>query len=204
MSTDSLNEYFLTWVITYGSPALGLALLLAAFGLPLPATFFVLAAGAFARQGVIDWYSALLIGLLAAVLGDSLSYGIGRFANSWVERRFGQSPAWQKAQETFDERGGQAIYLTRFLLTPLAIPTNLIAGGSAYPFWRFLFYDAAGEATWLLLYGGLGYTFASQWEVMSDLISDFSGLLVGLVFFAAGIYLLLRRRRQRQVIFDQV
>lgn len=200
MSMDSITELFLTWVITYGEPALALTLFLAAFGLPLPATFFVLAAGAFARQGVIDWYIALPLGLLAAVLGDSLSYGVGRFANGWVQKRFANSSTWQSAQEKFDKRGGQAIYLTRFLLTPLAIPTNLIAGGSGYPFLRFLLYDAAGEGTWLLLYGGVGYVFASQWEMLNDLISDFSGLLVGILFFAGGIYLLIRRQRQRQAI----
>jgi len=197
---DSITELFLTWVITYGEPALALTLFLAAFGLPLPATFFVLAAGAFARQEVIDWYIALPLGLLAAVLGDSLSYSIGRFTNGWVQKRFANSPSWQTAQDTLDQRGGQAIYLTRFLLTPLAIPTNLIAGGSGYPFLRFLFYDVAGEGTWLLLYGGVGYTFASQWEMLNDLISDFSGLLVGVAFFAGGIYLLIRRQRQRQAI----
>lgn len=200
MSMDSITELFLTWVITYGEPALALTLFFAAFGIPLPATFFVLAAGAFARQGVIDWYIALPLGLLAAVLGDSLSYGVGRFANGWVQKRFGNSPSWQTAQDTLEQRGGQAIYLTRFLLTPLAIPTNLIAGGSGYPFLRFLFYDIAGEGTWLLLYGGVGYVFASQWEILSDLISDFSGLLVGILFFAGGIYLLIRRQRQRQAI----
>ncbi|MGB0387577.1 MAG: DedA family protein [Ardenticatenaceae bacterium] len=200
MSSENLTEYFLTWVVTYGSPVLALALLLGALGVPLPGTFMVLAAGAFVRQGVIDWYSAFTLALLGVVFGDMVSYGMGRFANGWVERRFGESPTWQNAQNTFEQRGAMAIYLTRFLLTPLAIPTNLIAGGSGYPFWRFLLVDAAGETTWLLLYGGIGYTFASQWEAISDLISDFSGLLVGLAFLLGGTYLLLRRRRAHQAI----
>ena len=59
-------------------------------------------------------------------------------------------------------RGGIAIYLTRWLFTPLALPTNLIAGSSGYPFWKFLLFDIAGEITWILLYGGLGYAFGSQ------------------------------------------
>ncbi len=55
MTELNLSELFLTGMITYGPPALGLALLLGALGLPLPGTFFVLAAGAFIRQGAIDW-----------------------------------------------------------------------------------------------------------------------------------------------------
>jgi membrane-associated protein len=193
----SLVDFFLTGMITYGPPALGLALLLGALGVPLPGTLFVLAAGAFVRQGVIDWAAASSLGLLGVVLGDSASYTIGRFAKSWVQRRFGQSSAWQNAQATFEQRGGVAIFLTRFLLTPLAIPTNLIAGGGGYAFWRFLSYDVAGELTWIVLYGGLGYTFGSQWELISQFISDFSGLLVGAVALGAGIYFLVRRLRRR-------
>jgi len=198
MTDFNLTEFFLTGMITYGPPALALALLLGALGIPVPGTLFVLAAGAFVRQGVIDLATATGLGLLGVVLGDSASYAIGRFAKGWVERRFGRSAAWQNARATFEHRGGLAIYLTRFLLTPLALPTNLIAGGSGYGFWRFLAYDLAGEFTWIVLYGGLGYLFGSQWELISQFISDFSGLLVGLVALGAGLYFLLRRRRRPQ------
>ena len=195
MTEASLTDLILTGVLNYGPPAIGLALLLGALGLPLPGTLLVLAAGAFVRQGVLSWATAAGFGLLGVVLGDSASYMVGRFAGRWVQRRFGRSAAWQKAAEIFDRQGGLAVYLTRFLLTPLALPTNLIAGGSGYPFWRFLGYDAAGELTWIALYGGLGYMFGSQWELINQFISDFSGLLVGLVMVGGGVYLLLRRRR---------
>ena len=198
MSDLGLTEIFLTGMLTYGPPAFGLALLLGALGFPLPGTLFVLAAGAFGRQGIIDLAAASSLGLVGAVLGDSTGYIVGRFAKGWVERHFGHSTAWQGAQQTFERRGGLAIYLTRFLLTPLAVPTNLIAGGSGYSFWRFLGYDVAGEFTWLVLYGGLGYIFGSQWEAINQFISDFSGLLVGFVLFGTGLYLLVRRRGQNR------
>ncbi len=196
MSDLGLTDFFLTGLITYGPPMLGLALLLGGLGLPLPGTLFLLATGAFIRQGVMDWAATLGLGLFGVILGDSASYAMGRFAGDRVQRRFNRSTAWQTAQETFARRGGTAIYLTRFLLTPLAIPTNLIAGGSRYAFWRFLSYDVAGEVTWIAVYGGLGYLVGSQWELIGQFVSDFSGLLVGLVALGAGVYLLVRRQRQ--------
>ena len=57
-------------------------------------------------------------------------------------------------------------------------------------------YDAAGELTWLLVYGALGYFFGSQWEYVSDLISNASGLLIGLVIAGVGAYALLRWNRR--------
>jgi membrane protein DedA with SNARE-associated domain len=198
MTELDLTGVFMAGMTTYGPPALGLALLLGALGMPVPGTLLVLAAGAFARQGLIDWGTASFLGLLGAVFGDNASYAMGHFARGWVQRHFGQSSAtaWQTAQDSFERRGAQAVYLTRFLLTPLAIPTNLIAGSSGYNFRRFLTYDVAGELTWIGLYGGLGYTFGSQWESISQFVSDYSGWLGGLVAVGAGVYFLVRRQCQ--------
>jgi membrane protein DedA with SNARE-associated domain len=204
MIDQSLTDLFLTGVITYGAPALGLALLLGALGLPLPGTLLVIAVGAFVRQGVIGGFAAAGFGLAGAVLGDSLSYAIGYFGSGWVQRRFGQALVWQKAQATFERRGGWAVYLTRFLFTPLAIPVNLIAGGSGYAFRHFWVYASAGELTWIILYGSLGYLFGSQWELISDFVSDFSGVLVGIVALATGVYLLIRQRRARLALSQAV
>ncbi|MCB0214030.1 MAG: DedA family protein [Anaerolineae bacterium] len=197
MTDINITDFLLTAIINYGAFAFGATLVLGGLGVPVPGSLAVIAVGGFVRQGIIDWPSAVLFGVAGAVLGDSISYGLGRFAGEWIERRFGHSTVWQNAQATFQKRGGLAIYLTRWLLTPIAIPTNLIAGGSRYPFWRFLIYDLGGEVTWIVLFGGLGYAFGSQWELISQFISDFSGLLVGVVIFAGGIYGLFRYRQRR-------
>jgi membrane protein DedA with SNARE-associated domain len=102
---------------------------------------------------------------------------------------------WQKAEAELSRRGGGSIYLTRWLLTPIAVPVNLVAGSTGYPFRRFLFFAVAGEVTWLLLYGTLGYLFSGQWEAISALISNFSGVLVGVAALGAGVYVLLRIRQ---------
>jgi len=192
LNLTDLNDLVLTWVVIYGAPMVAGSLLLGALGIPLPGTLLVIATGAFIRQGVLDVYTTAPLGLSGAVAGDILVYGLGRFARVWINKRFGQAAAWQKAEDYFNRRGGIAIYLTRWLFTPLAVPTNLIAGSSGYPFWKFLMFDISGELTWILLYGGLGYAFGSQWELISTFISDFSGFLVGLVVLGVGIYLMFR------------
>ncbi len=195
ISLSDLSDSLLTWVIIYGPSMLFLALLLGAAGLPAPGTFLVLAAGAFVRQGMLELYPALASALIGASLGDSISYGMGRFARGPILKRFGNSTTWQKAEMNLQQRGGIAVYLTRWLLTPIAIPTNLVAGSAGYPFSRFIAYDVAGELTWLLLFGGVGYAFSSQWEEMSQFVSDFSGVLVGVVILCAGIFIIFRRQR---------
>ncbi len=196
MSFTDLNDLFLSLVIIYGAPMLAGALFMGALGIPVPGTLIVIASGAFIRQGVLDIYTTPFFGLGGAVVGDIAIYGLGRFARVWIEKRFGHSTVWQNAEAYFRRRGGIAIYLTRWLFTPLAVPTNLIAGSSAYPFGKFLLFDISGEITWIVLYGSLGYAFGSQWELISTFISDFSGLLLGLAVLGLGVYLIFRWRKQ--------
>ena len=190
-----MSDYLLTLLINYGAPAFGVLLCLGALGVPVGASVLVIAAGAFSQQGILSWHVTALLGLAGAVVGDALSFGIGYYAKEWIDARLGKSAAWRNAERAFEKRAGLAIYLTRFLITALAIPTNLIAGGSGIPFRSFIAYDAFGELTWIIVYGGLGYLFGSQWEPLSDLITDFGGLILGLVILGAGIWLWTRRMR---------
>lgn len=192
-----MNDFLLTQVINYGAPLVGVILLLGALGLPVGGSVVVIAAGAFVQQGFLDWLSASLLGFFGALLGDALSYGMGYFARDWIQARLGASAAWQSAQDSFNKQGGMAVYLTRWLVTAAAIPTNLIAGGSGYPFPRFMLYDAAGEATWIVLYGGLGYAFGSQWELVSEFLSNFGGAILGLVALGFGIRQLFKRQEKK-------
>ena len=195
----NLTDLFLTGMTTYGPLLFGLALLLSPLGLPVPTGLLVLAAGAFTRQGLMDWPVAVAVGLAGTVLGDVGSYGIGRFAGDWVQRHLkgNRAALWLKAQAQFLKHGALALLSTRVLFTGLDVPTNLVAGSSHYPFRRFLVWDVLGRLGWLLLYGGLGYAFGSQWPIVSQAISDYQGWLAGLAVVGAG-FLLLRQLRQNQ------
>jgi membrane-associated protein len=196
MTLSNLNDLLLTSIVTYGAVALATVFLLAALGLPLPSTLCVVAGGAFIQQGILEPSTTIALGLVGVVLGDMLSYGMGHLLRRPIQRRYGQSAAWLRAETYFARRAEIAIYLTRCVLTPIAIPINLIAGSSDYPVGRFVMYVAVGELTWLLGYGALGYLFGSQWEYVSDLISNASGLLVGLAIAGAGAYALIRWQRR--------
>jgi membrane protein DedA with SNARE-associated domain len=192
-----MADFLLTLIINYGPPVFALLLLLGALGVPVGASVLVIAAGAFSQQEILTWYSTAALGLAGAILGDAISFGVGFYAKEWIDQRVGNSSAWKSAREAFDARAGLAVYLTRFLITALAVPTNLIAGGSGIQFRRFMLYDFLGELTWIVLYGGLGYWFGSQWEVVSDFVSNFGGLLLGLIILIAGIVLATRWLRSR-------
>ena len=40
---------------------------------------------------------------------------------------------------------------------------------------------------WIFGYGGLGYLFGAEWELVNEFLSNFGGLVLGLVIFGFGI-----------------
>jgi membrane-associated protein len=198
MSTVDISSLVLNWIAVYGAPMVAGLLFLGGLGVPFPATLIVIASGAFIRQNLLDLYSTPILGYFGTITGDALLYGIGYFASGKIERRFGSTTVWLSARALFDQRGGIAIFLTRWLLTAVALPITLIAGSSGYHFRKFFIYAMLGELTWIVLYGGLGYVFGSQWELISDFISNFSGFAVGALALGVGVYLLVHFNKKSQ------
>jgi len=193
--SSNLSNLLLGWVAAYGAPVVGLLLFLGAAGIPLPTSLVVIAGGAFIHQRLLDARWAPLLGFLGALAGDVFMYALGYYASPRVEQRLGSTPAWDRAHSLFNRHGGWAVYLTRWLLSSLAYPTNLLAGSGRYALRKFILADMLGELTWMALYGGLGYVFASQWELVHALLADFSGFALGAAVLAVGVYLLVKAGR---------
>jgi len=197
-----MADFLLTQIINYGAPILGLIVFIGAMGAPLPGTLIIVAVGAFCRQGFLSWPITGLVAFICVVLGDGLSYSMGYYARESILRRFSSSAQWNQAEKSFQNWGGMSIFLTRFLITGIAVPVNLLAGTGSFPFKRFLMYDLAGEAIWVFGYGGLGYLFGTHWEVVSGFISNFGGLMLGLVVLVAGFLLAMRLLRPNSPKID--
>ena len=174
---SNLSDLLLTGLLNHGAALLGGTLFLAAFGIPLPATMLLMAAGAFAQQGVLGLPASAAAALAGSAVGDTCSYAVGRFGIVFVPAAWRAGSSWSNAQRLFARWGGWGVFVTRFALTPVALPVNLLAGSTRYPWPRFAGAVLAGESLWVLWVGGAGYLFADRWESMSRIASD-SGVRV--------------------------
>src|SRR5437667_3487534 len=127
----------------------------------LPGDSLLFAVGALAATAGspldVGWVSLLLFA--AALSGDNLNYGIGRFAGPRV---FAPGhPRWLKREHLarthafFDRYGGKAIIMARFVpIVRTFMP--FVAGVGAMAYLRFLLFCVAGAALWvgLLVYAG--------------------------------------------------
>ncbi len=190
----AITDFLLTGLLNYGALVLGGTLFFAALGVPLPATVLVVATGAFSSQGVLSLQAAAGVAVVAAVAGDGCSYLLGRLVGERLTSRWKGSKAWHSANHQFERWGIWSVFLSRFLFTPIALPVNLMAGSTLFPWPRFLAAVLVGEVIWVMLFGGLGLLFADSWEALSQMASDVSGLLVGILSLVVGSYILVRRR----------
>ena len=184
MNSDTLLQY----LQNYGPIVLAAVLFLAGLGVPLPASLIVVAAGAFARQGYFSWPLAFGMTLMGAALGSSGSYLCGRSGVRWLIARLQNGKAWRKAEEIFRQRGTATIFLSHFLLTPLALPTNLIAGAEKYPFGKFITLCVFGESIWIAVYGGAGYAAGASWPLVQAHIGTYAHWTFPVAIVLFGIY----------------
>lgn len=194
---NGLQDLLLTTLINQGAAALGGLLWLAALGVPLPATMLLVAAGAFVQQGVLPPGTAAAAAVAGAVAGDGGSYLLGRVGGSRLPDALRRSASWQRAAALFERWGPWAVVVTRFLLTPLALPVNLLAGSTRFAWPRFMAAVVVGEVAWVALFGGLGYLFADRWEALGALAGDSAAVAVGLALAGWGVARLIRARRAR-------
>ena len=130
----------------------------------LPGDSLLFIAGAVAAGGGMD--PVLLAGLLmlAAILGDSTNYVIGRTAgerlfsnpNSKIFRR----DYLQKTHDFYDKHGGKTVTLARFLPI-LRTFAPFVAGIAKMPYPRFFGFSVLGTVFWVGGLVTLGYFFGN-------------------------------------------
>lgn len=130
----------------------------------LPGDSLLFMAGALAAGGGLD--PALLIGLLfvAAVLGDTLNYTIGKYFGArmsrWENSRFFNKRALQRTEEFYARHGGKTIVIARFMPIVRTF-APFVAGMAHMEYRRFAFYNIFGAALWVAPLTMLGYWFGN-------------------------------------------
>ncbi len=177
-----MTEQLLTLVTSYGLLALFGVLVLAAIGVPFPATLLLIAAGSFVAQGDMNLVQVLIVGSVGAILGDQIGYALGRWGgHTFVQRitkRFGNAGLGRA--ETFTARwGGASIFFSRWLVSSLGPWINLTSGITAYPWTRFVLWGVLGELVWVGLCVMIGNLFSDRVQYLADVLGNLTWVIIG-------------------------
>ena len=195
-------EALLGLVPVYGLYIVGLATFLSCLAVPIPSSLIMLTSGAFIAAGDLSGPAVAGLALAGAVVGDQVGYAMGRAGSARLGRLKGKPAVMVgKAQRMTERYGVWAVFLSRWLLSPLGPYMNLVTGAARMNWLRFTLSDIAGETVWVTLYLGAGYIFAGQIEAVADIAGNFSGVLAaGTVTVGLGIWLraVLQMERRRK------
>jgi membrane-associated protein len=125
-------------------------------GLVIPGAIVVLLAGISAHDGLMDPILAAVLGILGTILGDTISYFMGRFG--WARLGKGDSLRnfSEKVREPLMTRGGTFVLIYHFAgYTRVVGPAA--AGLLRMPYRKWAIMDHLGASLWVISYMALGY-----------------------------------------------
>ena len=131
----------------------------------LPGDSLLFASGAFAAMGAFNIALLLIVFFVAAVIGDTVNYHIGRKIgtsippNSWLGRVINQDKM-KKAEDFFNKHGGKTIIIARFMPF-IRTFAPFVAGASRMNYRYFFIYNVVGAVIWVVLCTMLGYLFGN-------------------------------------------
>jgi membrane protein DedA with SNARE-associated domain len=127
---------------------------LAIAGLIVPGTVLLFGVAVLAGSGALSLSETLLLGFVAGVLGDIVSYFIGRHFHQNIRRLPGlrHHPEWIAGAETYFQRYGIASLLVGRFIGPLRPMLPMVAGMFDMPFPRFVAVSLLAAAGWSVAY----------------------------------------------------
>lgn len=174
----------------------------AMLGLVMPGESLVLMGGFLAEQGLLDPWVLIFVISVAAILGDSIGYELGRcLGKGWLLKhggRFGlRQEHLDRVDGFFERHDGKSVFGSHFLhlfrsLMPFA------AGARRMRYMKFLFFNAMGCIVWATVFVLLGYLTGETWRVASKWIGNTGEIVGGALVLSIALACLWRRLVRRE------
>jgi membrane protein DedA with SNARE-associated domain len=148
-------------ILDYGLVLLFALVALESMGVPLPGETALITAGVLAAQGHYSIVSVIVVAAAGAIVGDNVGYWIGRKGGrALLERtpyiRDYFARVLPPSERFFNRHGAKAVFFGRFV-SILRVTAAWLAGITHMPWWRFLFWNAAGGILWATAFGLIAY-----------------------------------------------
>jgi membrane-associated protein len=162
--TDAPQAYLIVFAVAAGDAVLPV----------LPSETLVILGGVFAAHGRLDLTAVVIAGALGAMLGDNVSYWVGRGGGGPLRRRLERRPKFAErlewARGLLRAGGGYIVPVSRFVPGGRTAVT-FSAGALSFPWLRFVLLSAVGGVVWSLYASLVGYfggrTFEnSEWKAL--------------------------------------
>ena len=164
----------------------------------LPGDSMLFAAGALAGIGSMNIFTLIVVVYIAAVLGDTANYHIGKKIGKKIlskeEVRFINKEYLKKAQDFYEKHGSMTIVIGRFIpIIRTFVP--FVAGVGEMNYSKFIPYNMIGGGLWVSLFLGGGYFFGN----LSFIKDHFSYMLIAIIIISLlpGVIVFIKEKRKK-------
>lgn len=163
----------------------------------LPGDSLLFAVGALAAGGTVNVWLAAVLMLVAAILGDTVNYWVGRLAGVELQRRLPRLVKQEYIDQThefFEKYGGKTVILARFVPIVRTF-APFVAGMGAMNYTRFMTFNVMGAVLWIGLILPCGWFFGN----LPFVKKNFELVVLGIIFVSIlpMIIEIWRARRQK-------
>ncbi|MCC6869076.1 MAG: DedA family protein [Burkholderiales bacterium] len=183
----SLDQTLATLAVQYGPwlYALLFAIIFAETGLVvfpfLPGDSILFIAGTVVAVAGLNVHLLVLLLVIAAILGDSVNYGIGHYLGPKVydrpDTRWFKRAHLRRTQAFYDKYGGVTIVIGRFVPIVRTF-APFLAGVAGMAYRRFLAFNVVGGVAWIASLVYAGYLFGNIPVVRDNLSFIVLGIIV--------------------------
>jgi membrane-associated protein len=143
----------------------------------LPGDSLLFATGAFAAQGSLNVILVCFLLTIAAILGDTVNYHIGKFLGPKVfESKWINKDYLEHTHKFYEKHGKKTIFLARFVPI-IRTFAPFIAGVGTMEYSTFITYNIAGALAWVFTFVFSGYFFGSI-QIIKD---NFTAVILGII-----------------------
>jgi membrane-associated protein len=129
-------------------------------GFFLPGDSLLVTAGVFAASGHLNIWTLNGLAIVAAILGDTVGYWIGRQAGPALfarpRSRFFNPKHLKRAHDFYEKHGGKTIILARFMPIVRTF-APVVAGMGQMNYRRFVSFNVFGGLLWVISMTFIGY-----------------------------------------------
>jgi membrane-associated protein len=163
----------------------------------LPGDSLLFAAGALAAGGALNVDTLALALLIAAILGDTVNYHIGKYIGPRVfekkDSRIFKQAYLKRTQDFYERYGGKTIILARFVPIVRTF-APFLAGVGKMNYSQFIVYNVVGAICWVGSLTYAGYYFGE----IAVVKRNFSLVVLGIIFVSIlpAVFEIIRVKRQ--------
>lgn len=162
----------------------------------LPGDSMIFVIGNLAKSGELNFPAIIAVLMVAAVLGDTCNYHIGKFFGlklfSKDNARFLKKEYLIKTQNFYEKYGGKTIIIARFIPI-IRTFAPFVAGMGSMNYSKFLSYNVIGGISWVALFSFAGFFFGK----IPFVENNFSIVILAIIFISLlpGVITFLRERK---------